>query len=147
MTAIQYKPAHFHHRFRSNLNPWLERWAQLNEEGETSISRWEPQTNIVEKDDNYLVSVELPGVSKDDVKITMVDNALTIKGEKNQIDKVDEKNYYRIERNFGAFQRTFRLKEQVDINKIHATFKDGILTIDLVKKEEVKPKEITIGVE
>ncbi len=114
-------------------------------QGRESVSvSWEPVADVIETDEGYKIIMELAGVPKEDVKLNVVENMLTVKGDKKNDYKVPEKNYYRIERHFGSFQRTFHLNESVDVNKIQATFKDGILTILLGKKEETKPREISI---
>ncbi|MBN2090976.1 Hsp20/alpha crystallin family protein, partial [candidate division KSB1 bacterium] len=119
----------------------------VSNQGRENVSvSWEPIADMVETDEGYKITMELAGVPKEDVKLNIVENMLTIKGEKKNELKVPEKNFYRIERHFGNFQRTFHLNDNVDVNKIQATFKDGILTISLGKREETKPREISIQV-
>ncbi len=100
--------------------------------------------NVTEKEDAYVMKVELPGVSKDDVKITLKENLLTIHGEKKREKEEKDKSYFRSERVYGSFERTFTLPSLVKGEKIEANFKDGVLTIEIPKAEEVKPKEIQI---
>ncbi len=111
-----------------------------------AISFLTPAVDIAEGDSDYTVRVELPGVSKDDVKITMQDNILTIRGEKKEEKEARESNYHRTERSFGSFQRSFTLPTHVKSDKIEATYKDGILTVTLPKAEEAKPKQIEVKV-
>lgn len=92
------------------------------------------------------MKVELPGVSKDDVKITIESNILTIRGEKKQEKDVKQENYQRIERSYGSFQRSFTLPGTVKSDAIDAIFKDGVLTVTLPKAEEAKPKHIEVKV-
>jgi HSP20 family protein len=107
---------------------------------------WAPAVDIQEKDDRYVVQADLPGMSKKDIHINVKDNVLTIEGER-KYEKEDKRdNYHRIERSYGTFKRCFRLPEEVQENKITAKFKDGVLTIDLPKAEEVKSKAIEIKV-
>ena len=89
---------------------------------------------------------EVPGMLKEEIKINISENTLTIKGEKKEEKKEDDHNYHRVERRYGTFQRSFTLPTQIRGNKVKATYKDGVLTITLPKKEEVKPKEIPITV-
>jgi len=105
---------------------------------------WSPLVDIVDKKDNILVKAELPGIDKKDVKISIGENSLTIRGEKKEEKEVKKEDYYCCERAFGAYSRTIDLPVEVDKNKAKATFKNGILEITLPKKEEVKPKEIEI---
>jgi HSP20 family protein len=109
-------------------------------------SVWTPAVDVAEHDDEYLVKVELPGVAKDDVKITMQENILTVRGEKKQEKETKESDYHRVERSYGSFQRSFTLPTTVKNDKIEAAYKDGILTITLPKAEEAKPKQIDVKV-
>lgn len=109
-------------------------------------SVWAPAVDIAEQDDQYVVKIELPGVNKDDVKITLESNILTIRGEKKQEKENKEDNYHKMERSYGSFQRSFTLPATVKSDKIDASFKDGILTVSLPKAEEAKPKQIDIKV-
>ena len=113
---------------------------------DTGFSAWTPAVDIAEHDDEYLVKVELPGVNKDDVKITLENNILTIRGEKKQEKETKKENYHRIERSYGSFQRSFTLPTSVKSDKIDAAYKDGILQIALPKAEEAKPKQIEVKV-
>ena len=116
------------------------------EETDLVASTWSPAVDIVEQKDQYTVKVELPGVSKDDVKITMEDNVLTIRGEKKEEKETKEGSHHRIERSYGAFQRSFALPTTVKTDKIEASFKDGVLNVELPKSEEAKPKQIDVKV-
>jgi HSP20 family protein len=114
---------------------------------EWSEGVWNPSVDISETKDNVLIKAEMPGLNKEDVKISMQDNMLTLTGEKKQEKEEKETNYHRIERSYGAFSRSFSLPTSVKSDKIRATYKDGILSITLPKTEEVKPKEIPISIE
>lgn len=100
-----------------------------------------------EDDKAYHVTAELPGMSEKDVEVTFADNTLTISGEKKEEKEVKEDNYHRRERSFGSFRRSFTLPVEVDEEKIAASFKDGIMTIDLPKSKSAqkKAKKITIS--
>jgi HSP20 family protein len=108
---------------------------------------WNPYVDIAETDNEIIVSAELPGVGKDDVKISIQDDTLVLRGEKRQEKDEKKENYHRVERSYGAFQRTIGLPVSADSGKIKAKFKDGVLKINLPKKEEAKLKEIPISVE
>jgi HSP20 family protein len=107
---------------------------------------WMPPVDVAEEENEYIVKVELPGVNKDDVKITLESNILTIRGEKKDEKEIKEKNYHRMERNYGSFQRSFTLPTTVKTDKIDASYKDGILVVTLPKAEESKPKQIEVKV-
>jgi HSP20 family protein len=105
-----------------------------------------PAIDVVEEKDNFLVRAELPGLTKDDVNVTLQDNYLTIKGEKKHEVETKEANYCHSERVYGSFSRTVELPTSVDAKKIDAHFKDGVLQVKLPKTEEAKPKQIDVKV-
>ena len=103
-----------------------------------------PVVDVVEHKDEYIVRLELPGVNKNDVKITVQNDVLTIRGEKRQGKESKDQNYQRLERAYGSFQRSFTLPSSVHSDKIDASYSDGILSIVLPKAEEAKLKEIEV---
>jgi len=107
---------------------------------------WNPATDISETEEEVVVRFELPGVSPDDVKISITDNVLTVKGEKKEETEENKRNYHRNECCYGAFQRSFTLSSDVNADEIKATFKHGVLKIVLPKAEEAKPKDVKIEV-
>ena len=109
-------------------------------------SYWTPAVDIAEEENEFVVKMELPGVNKDDVKISLESNILTIKGEKKQEKEEKNKSHHRLERAYGSFQRSFTLPMTVKNDKIEAVFKDGVLSITLPKLEEAKPKQIEVKV-
>ena len=108
---------------------------------------WSPCVDVSGTKDNVIINAEIPGVSKEDVKVSVQDNILTLSGEKKQEKEEKNANYHQIERSCGSFRRSFTLPTPVQPDKVKATYKDGILRITLPKTEEVKPKEIPISVE
>jgi HSP20 family protein len=108
---------------------------------------WSPTVDVSEDKDNVIIKAEMPGMSREDVKISIQDNVLTLKGEKKQEKEEKDKNYHRIERSYGSFCRSFQLPTSVKSDKIKAAYKDGVLSITLPKTEEVKPKEIPISID
>ena len=109
-------------------------------------SDWTPSVDISETDDDIIVTAEMPGMDQKDIKLMIRDNTLTIKGEKKREEEKKEKNYHRIERSYGCFERSFTLPVNVETDKITATYKNGILNITIPKTEEEKPKEIAINI-
>jgi len=107
---------------------------------------WSPKVNIVENEKGYTISAELPGVSKDDIDIDLKDSTLSIKGEKKAVTKDEKENYIRVESIYGKFERSFSVSDDIDRNSVNASFKDGVLTLVLNKKEESKPKQIKVEV-
>jgi HSP20 family protein len=118
----------------------------MPDEGELLPSAWTPAVDVAEHENEFVVKVELPGVTKDDVKITMQDNILTVRGEKKQEKETKDSSYHRVERAYGSFQRSFTLPTPVKNDKIEATYQDGILTVNLPKAEEAKRKQIEVKV-
>jgi HSP20 family protein len=105
-----------------------------------------PRVDVTEDNDNLYVHAEVPGVDKNDIKVNLVGDVLTISGEKKIEQKDETKNYYRIERNFGAFSRSFTLPSEIITDKITADYKDGVLKITLPKTEEAKIVEKQIEI-
>ncbi len=104
-----------------------------------------PSVDIYEEDNEVIVKAEVPGINRDDIKVTVTENTLTIAGEKKQEEKVEKKDYHRIERSYGTFSRSFRLPENVDGDKAKAKFKDGVLEIRLPKVKESRERKIEIS--
>ncbi len=107
---------------------------------------WYPAVDIKENKDAYKVVMELPGLSKDDVQISLEDGVLIVKGEKKSEQEEKEGDYQYYERRFGKFERMFRINSEIKQDQVDASFKDGILTIELPKTETAKPKQIAINV-
>lgn len=105
---------------------------------------WRPTVDIYDEGDHVVLKAELPGVEKNDIEIDVDGRVLTLQGKRSSDNEVKEENYYRRERVFGTFQRSFNLHEEVDPDKIKAEFKDGILILEIPKPEEHKPKRITV---
>jgi HSP20 family protein len=116
---------------------------------ETSGTRenWVPTVDILEKDGNLILRAELPGMTEKDIDLKLEGNTLILKGER-KLDNEDKKNnYHRIESFYGSFTRSFRLPETVDQEKIGADYKNGVLTVTLPQKPEVRPREIPVSVQ
>ena len=107
----------------------------------------EPTVDLYEEKDEIVVKAELPGLTKDDIHVSLSDNILTIKGEKKKEEEDSGKDYYRSERVYGAFIRSLPLPAEVNPEKIHAAFKNGVLEVRLPKSEEAKKKAINVKVE
>jgi HSP20 family protein len=102
--------------------------------------------DISENDKEYFINVELPGVNKEDVRVTVENGLLTITGERKEEKEEKGKKFHRVERMYGTFLRTFTLPDGAAGDKISAEFKDGILKVRLPKSEEAKPKSIEVKV-
>ena len=147
---------------RTAMWPSLNRWANLRDDLDTLLelpfltggmpqaqlfTGWTPALDLYQNNDNVVAIVELPGMRKEDIEISLHDGMLTIGGER----KSDEgggngENAARTERFTGKFRRSITLPTRVDANKVNATYKDGLLTVTLPKAEEAKPKQIQVNV-
>ncbi len=118
----------------------------LNEDPTLLGGQWSPAVDIHDSKDNFLVKVDLPGLKKEEIDLSVEDNTLTIRGEKKRDNEVKDDNYYRSERYYGAFCRQLVLPVAVDSTKVEAVYKDGVLKLTLPKKEEAKPKQIKVDI-
>jgi len=108
---------------------------------------WIPWVDIVETDKAFVIKAEIPEIYKEDVKVTVDNGVLTIQGERKQEKEEKGKKFHRVERCYGSFTRSFTLPDNVDETKIKASFKDGMLNLQIQKTEKAKPKVIDIKVE
>ena len=122
--------------FRRSPVDWEPRWL-----GESA-----PAVDVAEKEKAYEITVELPGIDQSHVDVKLVNNVLTIKGEKKQETEEKKKNYYMSERRYGAFERSFQIPDGVDQDKIEAAFNKGVLTVTLPKSVEAQKTAKTITV-
>jgi len=107
---------------------------------------WAPAVDIFEHEGNLVLKAELPGIEAKDVDIRLENNVLTLRGERHFDNEVKRESYHRVERSYGTFSRSFTLPSVVDQEKIKAEYKDGVLRVTLPKKDEAKPKQISISV-
>jgi HSP20 family protein len=106
-----------------------------------------PSLDVYEEKNELVVKAEIPGLSKDDIEITLSNSTLTLKGEKKKEEEVKEKDYYRCEREYGAFLRTVDLPAEVDTDKAKAVFKNGVLEVRLPKSAATKTKQVQVSVQ
>ncbi len=154
MTLIRYQTP--------ELAPWsaVDRWSNLRDELNSffelpvwsSFARagqlfngWSPALDLCQSNDNVIAVVELPGMRKDDIEISLHEGTLTISGERKRESSSNGEKAERTERYIGSFRRSIALPTRVDANKVSATYRDGILTVTLPKAEEVKPKQIQVS--
>ena len=110
------------------------------------LTEWIPPVDIAEDDKEYTIKVELPGVNKEDVRVSVEGGVLSISGERKAEKEDTNKKYHRIERTYGSFARSFTLPEGAASDKVSAEFKDGILKVHLPKDEKAKPKSIDVKI-
>ena len=129
-----------------NLRNEVDRmFRDFYDDSEARESYWMPSVDITEDGDKLTLFAEIPGVKKEDVKISLNNGILTIEGEKKQTKEEKYENSYRSERYYGKFTRSFNLTSEIDAEKIKADYDSGILKITLPKSEKVKPRQITIN--
>ena len=116
-------------------------------EEESVIADWRPSVDIYDNATAIVIKTEIPGVAKEDVSVEVRENVLILKGERKIEKEEAEGTYYRKERLYGKFQRSFTLPVETEAEKIKASFKDGVLVLEIPKPEEKKPKQIAINIE
>ena len=131
---------------RDELNSFFELpfWSSLARTGQL-FTGWSPALDLYQSNDNVVAVVELPGMRKEDIEISLHDGTLTISGERKRETSSNGENAERTERYIGRFRRSIALPTRVDAGKVSATYRDGILTVTLPKAEEVKPKQIQVS--
>ncbi|PIE05072.1 MAG: heat-shock protein Hsp20 [Spirochaetales bacterium] len=107
---------------------------------------YSPAVDVIENENNYLIRCELPGLSSEDIDVQVADNVLTVKGEKKARNEESEKRWYKKESWYGSFQRTISMPSGVDAAGIKGELENGILKVTLPKKEEMKPRQISVNV-
>src|SRR5215471_7635097 len=114
-------------------------------EEDLGLTGWRPAVDVFENDDSYVIKAELPEVRREDVKIHLENNRLTISGERRLENEEKRQNYHRIERTYGSFSRSFMLPIDATPEEIKANFRDGVLKVTVPKAETAKPRSIEIG--
>jgi HSP20 family protein len=112
-----------------------------------SLTTWAPAVDIHETEDALVVTADLPGMKESDLDVRIENNTLTIGGERKFESEVKEENYLRVERTYGSFTRSFSLPNAVKTEGIEASYKDGVLTVKLPKREESKPRQVKVNVQ
>jgi HSP20 family protein len=113
---------------------------------ESNLTAWAPAVDIYESEHELVVKADLPDIDPKDLDIRVENNILTIRGERKFEKKVNEDNYLRVERAYGAFSRSFALANTVNPDGIKADYQNGVLTLVIPKREEAKPKQIKVNV-
>ena len=114
--------------------------------GHADLATWAPPVDIYETENELVVKADLPDLQEKDIDVRVENNTLTIRGERKFSKDVNEDNYLRIERAYGSFTRSFSLPNTVSSESIRAEYRNGVLTLNMAKREESKPKQIKISV-
>jgi len=123
----------------------LVRLSWSNEQSGLATGTWAPNADITENEDEYQIMMDIPGMDKNDIKITIQDGRVSVTGERKAEEKEEKADFVRQERYYGSFFRSFKLPEKVKEEDIEASFKDGVLKLLIPKAEVVKPKSIKVS--
>jgi HSP20 family protein len=130
----------------NQLNRLFEPFARMATDEELATGTWVPPVDVAELQDKLIVRAEVPGMKQEDIAIEYENGVLTIRGERKPEKNGDGVTWHRVERIYGNFVRSFTLPRTIDVERIAASYRDGILEIEVPKKEEAKPKQIRIAV-
>ena len=144
MTLVRFKPNRELDNFQNTIQQYFNDFS--SKESSFNTESFSPKIDISEKENQLIIDAEIPGVKKEDLKITLQDNILTIEGEKKNTSNEDERKYFRTERSYGSFKKSFNLPEDVDSEKVNAKFNNGVLSIVFNKVKEEAPVERVIEV-
>jgi len=148
MAIIKWSPAHEIASLQQGINRLFEDvFSQPGSYDANTMGAWRPPVDIVDTETAILIFVEIPGVEKNAVAIEVKDNILSIQGERVVDSSIGNGSYYRSERVFGKFGRSFALPAMIRSDAIKATFKSGVLKITIPKPEEEKPRQVSINVD
>jgi HSP20 family protein len=133
-------------RLHDRMNRLLGLSHQTEETNDMASGSWTPACDILETIDAVIVRAELPGVKREDIEISLDNGVLTLRGDRKLEQETQERSYYRIERSYGSFVRSFTLPRSVDGERITANLEHGVLEIRMPRREEAKPRQINISV-
>jgi len=151
MTLVRWDPfrefGQIQDRLNRVFNEAYSRGSLSNDEGLMTAGSWVPPVDIYQNGEHELVSkTELPGMTREDIDITVDNGTLSIKGEKKLSSEAKEDQFHRMERRYGTFSRSFSLPQAVDPNKVSAEYKQGVLTVRLPLREEARPRSIKVDI-
>ena len=149
MAMIRWEPVGELHSIQNEMNRLFNTFFEAPTQGnrpDPMQRRWMPPMDLVETADHFVLRADLPGLSDDDVDISLEDNVLTISGERKTKHEEYSEGYYRIERGSGTFSRSLTLPEGVDPSSVRASFDRGVLEVRIPKPEQRKPRKVAISV-
>ena len=146
MNLVRWNPVREMLSLEGEMGRLFQDLAGRSASGETPAV-WAPRVDIEEGQESYVVKTELPGIKAEDIKITIADNQLVIRGERRREVEKSDTTYHRVERIYGAFERAFTLTKAVAADKVEAIYRDGVLEVRVPKAEEAKAREIQIKIE
>ena len=143
--TARWNPQHNFDNLHNQLSRFLEPFVKTADEDLVSGS-WVPPVDVAETQEKIIVRAEVPGMKQEEIQIEFENGLLTIRGERKLI-KEEGVTFHRVERTFGNFSRSFTLPRTIDPERISASYREGVLEIEVPKKEEAKPKQIRIAVQ
>jgi HSP20 family protein len=146
MALIRWEPMRELSTLQNEVNRLFGTYFDQPAGSPSGARRWVPAMDLVETPEHFVLKADLPGLAEQDVKIEVDENVLTVSGERREQHETKREGYYRIERANGAFSRSLTLPEGVDADEISATFKDGVLEVQIPKPAERKPRRVSISV-
>jgi HSP20 family protein len=144
MTLIRYRPVGRTLSMQDEMNRMLDTFFRTTPGPVTNGGTWYPASDVRETENEFIVRAELPGVAREDVRINLTNNTLSLRGEKKQETEEKKGNWHHVERTYGRFERTFTLPTDVAADRIKARYQDGVLEIVVPKAEAARPREIPI---
>jgi HSP20 family protein len=145
-TVVRYEPFRGLSTLHDQVNRLFNESVLRGQAQDSAITTWAPAVDIYETPNELVVKADLPDVNEKDIDIRVENNLLTIRGERKFESSVSEDNYLRVERTYGSFSRSFTLPNTVNAETIHAEYKNGVLTVNLPKREESKPRQVKVSV-
>jgi HSP20 family protein len=147
MAVIRWTPFQDLAAVQDRMNRLFSEFHNRHDDDVMARGAWVPPVDIFENGNKELViKAELPAMTREDIDVTVENQTLTIRGEKKFNNEIQDEQYHRVERTYGSFSRSFSLPSTVDVTKVGADYKDGVLTVTLPLREEAKPKQIKVEV-
>ena len=131
-------------RFREDFDRTLQSWWNTNGDFDEAVGNWQPSVDIAEIDDAIEVKADLPGIKPEDVDISVTDNRLTIKGDREEKEESKETTMHRVERRYGSFHRSIELPAGTNADQVTAESDNGVITITLPKPAEAQAKKVAV---
>ena len=144
MTFPHWTPLHELTQVQKHFSVFLNEALRHDAQPQTGRETWNPPVDVSEGADGYTFAIELPGMTPDTVTIEVKDNVLTVKGERKEVTLKEGAQYLHRERPYGRFARVFRMKKAVNADGVMASYRDGVLSIAVPLREEVRPRKIHV---
>jgi HSP20 family protein len=146
MSITRWDPFRNISTLQEQVNRLFENSVQNGRSDNSALTTWAPAVDIYETENELVLKADIPDMNENDLDIRVENSMLTIRGERKFEQKVKEDNYLRIERTYGSFTRSFGLPNTVNTETIKAAYKNGVLTVELPKRAESKPKQVKVNV-